>query len=79
MEMRFSIVRTDVAVQAAQLGSWYWKPVGVNRFIERGATGAGGGIELPFGGMKKSGHGREKGFEAMYEFAALKTIVMRHG
>ena len=22
--------------------------------------GAGGGIELPFGGMKKSGHGREK-------------------
>lgn len=41
--------------------------------------GAGGGIELPFGGMKKSGHGREKGFEAMYEFAALKTIVMRHG
>lgn len=24
--------------------------------------GAGGGIELPFGGVKKSGHGREKGF-----------------
>ncbi len=41
--------------------------------------GAGGGIELPFGGMKKSGHGREKGFEALYGFGALKTIVMRHG
>ena len=27
--------------------------------------GAGGGIELPFGGMKKSGHGREKGFVAL--------------
>jgi acyl-CoA reductase-like NAD-dependent aldehyde dehydrogenase len=29
------------------------------------AYGAGGGIELPFGGMKKSGHAREKGFEAL--------------
>lgn len=41
--------------------------------------GAGGGIELPFGGMKKSGHGREKGFEALYDVAALKTIVIKHG
>lgn len=41
--------------------------------------GAGGGIELPFGGVKKSGHGREKGFEALYEFSAAKTIVINHG
>jgi aldehyde dehydrogenase (NAD+) len=41
--------------------------------------GAGGGIELPFGGMKKSGHGREKGFVAMHEFSALKTLVFKHG
>jgi aldehyde dehydrogenase (NAD+) len=41
--------------------------------------GAGGGIELPFGGVKKSGHGREKGFEALYDFSASKTIVINHG
>jgi aldehyde dehydrogenase (NAD+) len=41
--------------------------------------GAGGGIELPFGGTGKSGHGREKGFAALHEFAQLKTIVLRHG
>jgi aldehyde dehydrogenase (NAD+) len=41
--------------------------------------GAAGGVELPFGGVKKSGHGREKGFEALYEFSASKTIVLSHG
>jgi aldehyde dehydrogenase (NAD+) len=41
--------------------------------------GAGGGVELPFGGFKASGHGREKGFEALYGFTALKTVAIRHG
>ncbi|HTP48934.1 MAG TPA: aldehyde dehydrogenase family protein [Casimicrobiaceae bacterium] len=41
--------------------------------------GAGGGIELPFGGVKHSGYGREKGFEALYGFTVLKTVVLRHG
>lgn len=41
--------------------------------------GAGGGVELPFGGMGKSGHGREKGFEALYGFSTLKTVAARHG
>jgi aldehyde dehydrogenase (NAD+) len=42
------------------------------------AYGAGGGIELPFGGMKKSGHGREKGFAALHDFSTLKTIIFKH-
>lgn len=41
--------------------------------------GAGGGVELPFGGRGKSGHGREKGFEALYGFTTLKTVAAFHG
>jgi len=41
--------------------------------------GAGGGVELPFGGVGKSGHGREKGFEALYGFTTLKTVAAFHG
>jgi len=41
--------------------------------------GAGGGVELPFGGVGDSGHGREKGFEALYGFSTLKTVAVQHG
>jgi len=41
--------------------------------------GAGGGVELPFGGTKRSGHGREKGFLALEEVSATKTVVQYHG
>jgi len=40
--------------------------------------GAGGGIELPFGGFRRSGHGRGKGFAAMYEFSTLQTITQKY-
>jgi aldehyde dehydrogenase (NAD+) len=41
--------------------------------------GAAGGVELPFGGTGLSGHGREKGFEALYGFCSLKTVAAHHG
>ena len=41
--------------------------------------GAAGGVELPFGGTGRSGHGREKGFEALFAFSRLKTVAAYHG
>jgi aldehyde dehydrogenase (NAD+) len=38
--------------------------------------GAGGGIELPFGGFGRSGHGREKGFEGLLGFTTTRTLVI---
>ena len=39
--------------------------------------GAGGGVEYAFGGFKKSGYGREKGFEALAAFSQTKTVLLR--
>jgi len=39
--------------------------------------GAGGGVELPFGGFKKSGFGREKGLEALTSYLQTKNVCIR--
>ena len=62
-------LRVARAVRAGQ--------VFVNSYGVGGNVGTG--VELPFGGFGKSGHGREKGMEALREYSALKTIVIAHG
>lgn len=54
----------------------------VSRAIEAGqvyvnAFGAGGGVELPFGGFRGSGYGREKGLEALRAYTQTKTVIVR--
>ncbi|MEU6354363.1 aldehyde dehydrogenase family protein [Streptomyces sp. NPDC047072] len=47
--------------------------------IEAGQIAVNGGalgIETPFGGFKQSGYGREKGIEALHEYARTKTVSL---
>lgn len=75
---------TDYGLMAAVWSHDGNRAMRVARGIKAGqvyinAFGAGGGIELPFGGMKKSGHGREKGFEALHDVSTLRTTILKHG
>ena len=36
-----------------------------------------GGIEMPFGGYKQSGYGREKGIEALHHYTQLKSVTIK--
>jgi aldehyde dehydrogenase (NAD+) len=75
---------TDYGLMAAVWSLDGNRAVRVSRGIKAGQVyvnsfGAGGGIELPFGGMKKSGHGREKGFAALHDVSQLRTTILKHG
>jgi acyl-CoA reductase-like NAD-dependent aldehyde dehydrogenase len=39
---------------------------------------AGGGVEIPFGGYKKSGYGREKGLEALRSYVQVKNVCIKY-
>src|ERR1035437_1395517 len=39
--------------------------------------GAAGGVELPFGGYKKSGYGREKGLESLVSYTQVKNVCVK--
>ncbi len=75
---------TDYGLMAAVWSLDGNRALRVSRGIKAGqvyinAFGAGGGIELPFGGMKKSGHGREKGFAALHDCSQIRTTITKHG
>ena len=36
-----------------------------------------GGIDMPFGGYKQSGYGREKGIEALHHYTQLKCVTVK--
>ena len=38
--------------------------------------GVGGGVELPFGGMKQSGYGRGKGVDALLAYSQIKNVCV---
>ncbi|WP_210494502.1 aldehyde dehydrogenase family protein [Patulibacter sp. SYSU D01012] len=38
--------------------------------------GVAGGVEIPFGGMKRSGYGRGKGMDAMYAYTQVKNVCV---
>lgn len=41
--------------------------------------GAGGGVEMPFGGYGHSGYGREKGLESLYQYTQVKNVAVYMG
>ena len=41
--------------------------------------GVGGGVELPFGGMGRSGYGRGKGIEALLAYSQIKNVCVALG
>ena len=50
--------------------------------IDAGQVSVNGGllgIETPFGGYKASGLGREKGFDALFEYTQIKTVAVATG
>jgi aldehyde dehydrogenase (NAD+) len=83
---RDEAVRLANCTEYALMGAVWTRDISnaltVGRAVEAGqlyvnAFGAGGGVELPFGGFRKSGYGREKGVEALNAYTQSKTYVVK--
>jgi aldehyde dehydrogenase (NAD+) len=73
---------TEYALMGAVWTADITRALTVSRAVAAGqvyvnAFGAGGGVELPFGGFRKSGYGREKGVEAMDAYTQSKTFIVK--
>lgn len=89
--MLFQVANIDTAIQIANsvpfgLGASAWTndPVEQERFmndLEAGAVFINGMVKsdprLPFGGIKRSGFGRELGIQGIHEFVNIKTVWMK--
>jgi acyl-CoA reductase-like NAD-dependent aldehyde dehydrogenase len=82
-----SVITFDDIDEAAELAnrSQYGLVAGVMTLASRikagqvfvNTYGAGGGVELPFGGYKKSGYGREKSLESLASYTQVKNVCIR--
>lgn len=73
---------TNYALMGAVWTNRLDRALTVSQQVEAGqvyvnAFGAGGGVELPFGGFKDSGFGREKGLEALDAYTQSKTYIVK--
>mgnify|MGYP003343824963 FL=1 len=41
--------------------------------------GTGGSVEVPFGGYKQSGLGREKGIDGLLHYTQIKSVSIYYG
>lgn len=63
-----AVFTSDVSRAARMTAALRAGQVQVNGFV-------GAGTEIPFGGVGHSGHGREKGFEALFWYTQVKAVV----
>lgn len=74
-DSRFGLVAA-VWTQDLDRALWLSKRLEVGQ-VFLNTYGAGGGVELPFGGWKESGFGREKGVEAVLSYTQTRTVAAR--